>query len=190
MNMKKLTSAGIASCSFSSPNKDRVSNQVFADTNTVFSSQKAKASVDLTSKQVVKLAADFAKAASYVQSGGAYKEGEYKTFTYKGMQYRYLSKDIDTSKELLRYIKKTLTHHAAEKFIKDHGIITHKGKLAQLEADGGSLLQWDKAEAQFVTQDKSVKVFRLVVPVGENWNKRSLYHKVPLLSYNWLEVGQ
>ena len=55
----------------------------------------------------------------------------------------------------------------AEQFIKSRGIIEYKGKLAQVEADGGSLLQWEKATAQFVKTEKNTISYRLTVPV---WN--------------------
>ncbi|WP_059171854.1 DL-endopeptidase inhibitor IseA family protein [Bacillus sp. FJAT-27445] len=162
-------------------------NAAFADeTNNIISAQIIKAPIELSAKQAVKMAADFATASSYVQMGGSYKEGEYKTFAYKGTTYRYLSSSIDTKKELLSYLKKTLTHHAAEKYLKDKGIIVHKGKLAQQEADGGSTLQWDKATAEFVRTDKNVKVYRLVVPVGETGEKAAYivrYHFYPTIGY-------
>ena len=107
--------------------------------------------------------------------GGFYDEGEYKTFTYKGQTYRYLSEDIDTKKELFRYLTKSVTADYAEQFIKDMGIIQYRGKLAQPEADGGSLLQWDKAEAIHLKTDGKMQVFKLVVPIGETTEK-SIYH--------------
>jgi iseA protein len=125
----------------------------------------------LTDKKTVELAASFAKAASYVQAGGSYQNGEYKTFTYNGKTYRYLSSQIDTKKELLNYLKNSLTHSAAENFIRSKGIIEHNGKMAQLEADGGSILQWQKATTQFIKDEKNTKVYVLSVPVGDTNGK-------------------
>ncbi|MFD2442843.1 DL-endopeptidase inhibitor IseA family protein [Bacillus sp. CGMCC 1.16607] len=122
---------------------------------------------DLTEKQVLQLAINFSKASSYVGRGGDYKDGEYKTFSYKGKTYRYLASSIDTKKELLAYLNATLTSTAAAKFIESRGIIEYKGKMAQVESDGGSLLQWEQATAQFVKKDKNSRVYRLIVPVEE-----------------------
>jgi iseA protein len=133
--------------------------------------QKTSQNTELTSKQVVQLATLYSIAASTVQRGGDYKEGEYKTFTYKGKTYRYLAGHIDTKKELLNFLGKSLTPSASEQFIKARDLIEYKGKLAQLEADGGSLLQWGKATAQFVKTDKNTKVYRLTVPVGDSGEK-------------------
>ncbi|WP_316570558.1 DL-endopeptidase inhibitor IseA family protein [Neobacillus sp. YIM B06451] len=186
MRNKNILIAGITLALLGAPLLQTTDAAFAAGTNKNTTAQKAIASTELSAKQAVKMAADLAKASAYVQMGGSYKEGEYKTFAYKGTTYRYLSSSIDTKKELLAYLKKTLTHHAAEKFIKDRGIIVYKGKLAQPEADGGSLLQWDKAEAQFVRNDKNVKVFRLVVPVGDSAEKEAYivrYNYYPSIGY-------
>lgn len=186
MGNKKILIAGITLALLGAPLLQTTDAAFAAGTNKNAASQKAKASTELSAKQAVKMAADLSKASAYIQMGGSYKEGEYKTFAYKGTTYRYLSSSIDTEKELLKYLKKTLTHHAAEKFIKDRGIIVYKGKLAQPEADGGSLLQWEKAEAQFIRNDKSVKVFRLVVPVGDTTEKAAYivrYQYYPTIGY-------
>jgi iseA protein len=133
--------------------------------------QKVSQNTELTSKQVIQLAVNFSTAASTVQRGGDYKQGEFKTFTYKGKTYRFLAGHIDTRKELFNLLGKSLTPSAVEQFIRTRGIIEYKGKLAQLEADGGSLLQWSKATAQFVKTDKNTKMYRLTVPVGDSGEK-------------------
>ncbi|WP_053368372.1 DL-endopeptidase inhibitor IseA family protein [Bacillus sp. FJAT-27245] len=186
MRNNKILITGLTLALLGAPLFQNTNEAFAAGTNKSAAAQKAKASTELSAKQAVKLAADLASASAYVQMGGSYKEGEYKTFAYKGTTYRYLSSSIDTKKELLAYLKKTLTHHAAEKFIAERGIIIYKGKLAQPEADGGSLLKWDKAEAQFVRNDKNVKVFRLVVPVGDTGEKAAYivrYHHYPAIGY-------
>ncbi|HYK74214.1 MAG TPA: DL-endopeptidase inhibitor IseA family protein [Pseudoneobacillus sp.] len=139
----------------------------------------------LTDKIAVEVAANFAKASSYVQSGGAYRDGEYKTFVYKGKTYRYLSSPIDTRNELFSYLKNSLTQSAAESFKKSQGIIEYKGRLAQIEADGGSLLKWEKATAQVVKAENNIQVYRLTVPVGETAEKQTF-----IIEYQYVkEVG-
>lgn len=120
----------------------------------------------LTEKMVLELSANFAKAEGYIQSGGLYRAGEYKTFNLNGKIYRFLSSDIDTKNELLNYLTQSMTLHTAEQMIKDKGIIEYQGKLAQVEADGGSLLQWQKAKVEFIRTDKNTSFYRLIVPVG------------------------
>ncbi|MBM4765008.1 hypothetical protein GNT69_22470 [Bacillus sp. B15-48] len=37
-----------------------------------------------------------------------YKEGEYKTFEYKGQIYRYLASDIDTKKKYMTFLNQAI----------------------------------------------------------------------------------
>ena len=121
---------------------------------------------ELTAEKAVKLAADWAAMKSLVQAGGHYKEGEYKTFTYKGTSYRFMAGDLDSTKELMTELEKSLTKKAARQFVNDSGFIRYKGKVAQVEADGGSLLEWNKATAKELNSFKHKKVFELHVPMA------------------------
>lgn len=126
----------------------------------------SKINEELTVEKAVKLAADWAATKSLVQAGGHYKEGEYKTFTYKGMSYRFMAGDLDSTKELMMELEKSLTKKAARQYVKDSGFIRYKGKVAQVEADGGSLLEWNKATAKELKSSKHTKVFELYVPIA------------------------
>lgn len=127
---------------------------------------------DYTTARVIELVTMFSKAESYVQAGGQYRDGEYKTFSYNGKTYRYLSSDIDTKPELMKYLTKSMTITTSEQLIKNNGIIEHRGKLAQIEADGGSMLQWEKSEIEFIkTNDKTI-FYRVIVPVRNNGEKQ------------------
>ena len=121
---------------------------------------------ELTVEKSVKLAADWAATKSLVEAGGHYKEGEYKTFTYKGTPYRFMAGDLDSQQELMTELEKSLTKKAARQFVNVSGFIRYKGKLAQVEADGGSLLEWNKATAKELYSSKQKKVFELHVPIA------------------------
>ncbi|MHC0036385.1 DL-endopeptidase inhibitor IseA family protein [Pseudoneobacillus sp. C159] len=168
MKTNKLVLSGLALSILFSPiySNPTVSKAAEANQYTI-SASKQKNEVVLTKAQIVKLAADYASAHSYVQRGGDYKDGEYKTFTQNGKVYRYLASDIDTKGELLALLKKSLTPKEAENFFAAQAFIQKNGKLAQLEADGGSLLKWAKATVTFVKADKKTNVYQLSVPVGE-----------------------
>lgn len=135
--------------------------------------QAAKQKNELSAKQAVSLAIEFNKIASYVQKGGEYKKGEYQTFSYNKKTYRYLSSSIDTKKKLKSYLEKVLVPSEAEQFIKSRGIIEYKGKLAQVEVDSGSLLQWEKATAELVKIEKNTRLYLLTVPVWNTSEKQS-----------------
>lgn len=89
---KKIIITGLAVALFHSPFSTNMevtfAKEVSKTTET--SSQKN----ELTSQQAIQLAASFSVAASYVQRGGDYKLGEYKTFSYKGKTYRYLASTL------------------------------------------------------------------------------------------------
>lgn len=140
----------------------------FSQNTTVLATElTAKQTAELTTKQAIDLAIEFNKISNYVQRGGDYKKDEYKTFSYNKKTYRYLSSSIDTKKELKAYLEKVLVPLEAEQFMKSRGIIEYNGKMAQVEADGGSLLQWDKVTAKYVKTEKGTFFYRLTVPV---WN--------------------
>lgn len=121
---------------------------------------------DMPAEKAVELAARWDMTESMVLAGGIYKEGEYKRFTYKGMTYRYMAKDLDTKKKLRAELEKSVTRKVAKQFMKDHKFIKHNGNLAQIEADGGSLLVWKEARAKELKSRKKSSVFELSVPVG------------------------
>jgi iseA protein len=166
---KKILMTGLAVALFTSPFSTNMEITYAKEVSK--STQTSTQKYELTSQQAIQLAASFSVAASYVQRGGDYKPAEYKTFQYKGKTYRYLAGTIDKRSELLNYLGKSLTPIAAQKYMKSIGIIEYKGKLAQIEADGGSLLQWEKATAQYINTEKNTKVYRLTVPLGDTGEK-------------------
>jgi hypothetical protein len=170
MNTKKLLITGLSIAMLSTP--------FFLNTESVMAKEQdnkithiANFPNKITKKQIVKLAAQWAKTESYIQSGGNYKEGEYRTFTHKGTTYRYLSNDIDTKKELFNLVNKMLTPAETLKWFKKSNIIVYKGKTAQPEADGGSLLEWEKAKVEYVNTAKKTMFYRLIIPIGDTGTK-------------------
>lgn len=122
---------------------------------------------EISTKELLKLTQKWVQKKATVMSGGSYKEGEYKSFVLNEMTYRYLAKNIDTKKELMDYLIEAATRTYAKEFYDSLGLIKHKGRLAQLEADGGSILQWDKAVPTFERIDGKDYIYSLKVPVGE-----------------------
>ena len=163
MKGKRILIAGLAAVMIGTPLYQAEALYAKGEAKTVQVGVKTK----LTEKRVVKTVNEWMSKQSYVQSGGSYGEGEYISFPLKGTTYRYLSKDIDTKKELLSYLKQSVTAEYAKAFIKDKGIIEHKGKLAQVEADGGSILQWEKAVAQFEGKEGKARTYKVIVPLGD-----------------------
>ena len=125
----------------------------------------------LTDKVAVDLAAKYQEAYLFISSGGGYNNREYSTFLYNDLAYRYLSSKIDTKGKLMAYLTQTMTSQIAEQLVKDLGIIDYKGKLAQQEADIGSLEDWSKATAEIVIKEINKVQYRLTVPFGESKEK-------------------
>lgn len=121
----------------------------------------------LEKEKAIKIAANWESTVNLVQAGGGNKEGEYKSFPYKGMTYRYMASNLDTKKELMTELEKSVTKKVANRFIKDMKIIRHNSKWAQPEADGGSLLQWEKSTAKVLKSREDMEVFELTVPVRD-----------------------
>ena len=90
-----------------------------------------------------------------------------ETFEYKGTEYRYLCSELDTRKKLTSYLNEVFTLNAINKGITKYGFIEYKGKMAQPNADGGSLLEWEKAQGKLIYQREDVRLYEYLVPHGE-----------------------
>ncbi|WOV88269.1 DL-endopeptidase inhibitor IseA family protein [Sporosarcina oncorhynchi] len=123
--------------------------------------------VALSPKSAVELAAGWAGADSVILSGGLYKEGEYVSFTYKGMEYRYMAGHLDSKKKLKAELHKFITKKKAKRYMKEYGILKHKGKLAQPEVEKTSQSQWEMATAKEVKSKKNYMLFEITVPIGD-----------------------
>jgi len=123
-------------------------------------------------KTVVKLAAAGIRAYWHVMSGGegaggSSAGGAIPTFQKDGREYRYLGTDIGTREKLMAFLQHSYTAEASEAFIAAAGIVEHEGRLAQPNADGGSLLQWENAQASLINETADGKQYELKVPYGE-----------------------
>ncbi|MBY0121375.1 IseA DL-endopeptidase inhibitor family protein [Bacillus sp. S/N-304-OC-R1] len=190
MKVKKWLYTGIAATLLSIPvftltdhaeAKDQSNNSIVV---------KPSQENSITEKQVVALVSKWKKNETYIQMGGKYKEGEYKSFQYENMPYRYLSSDIGTKKKLMKYLTGTLTRSQANQFIEERGIIEYKGKMAQPEADGGSLLQWDKAKAVYLKTENKSRMYKLVVPVGESKETQTFHTEVLYLQGKGWKISE
>jgi len=102
----------------------------------------------------------------YVLSGGKH-QGELITFEHNGLEYRYLGDDLNTKEKLIGYLSKYYTPEARDNFIYMYSFIEHEGMMAQPNADGGSLLEWENAQASLISETETTKSYELKVPYGE-----------------------
>ncbi|WP_052714150.1 DL-endopeptidase inhibitor IseA family protein [Paenibacillus dauci] len=120
----------------------------------------------LNHETVIPLIVEAQKRYTYTTSGGASSTAA-GTFTLSGQTYRYLSQDIGTRSKLLAYLMETYTKQASETFIQKN-FVQNNGKMAQLQADGGSLLEFDRATAKMISMTDTSRVYRLTVPYVDN----------------------
>jgi len=96
----------------------------------------------------------------YAISGGS-SVGE--AFQLNGKSYRYLSEDIGTKSKLINYLTQAYTKQASEQFVGKF-FVEVNGRLAQLNADSGNLLEFNRATAKMVTMTPVKRSYLLTVP--------------------------
>ncbi|MEH6987521.1 DL-endopeptidase inhibitor IseA family protein [Cytobacillus firmus] len=104
----------------------------------------------------------------YAGMGGKMESGEIHSFPVNGMDYRYLGKDLGTKEKFIDYLADSFTEEAIQSFMAASKIIDHNGKLAQPNADGGSLLNYEKAEIVKVKDLGTEMQFDIKVPLGNS----------------------
>lgn len=121
---------------------------------------------------IVKLTANGIKAYWHIMTGGNPPEdgSPVQTFLVNGKDYRYLGTDLDTMEKLTGSLAPFFSKESIDAFIKKAGIIEQEGRMAQPNADGGSILQWDKATAELAKEADGMKQYEMKVPVGDGTN--------------------
>ncbi|WP_176713673.1 DL-endopeptidase inhibitor IseA family protein [Pseudobacillus wudalianchiensis] len=108
----------------------------------------------------------------YVMAGGEPEASEEPiySFTYHNTDYRYLGKDLDTQKKLFSYLETDFTSEAVSQMIERARIVEYHGRLAQPNADSGSLANYSKARIQLTKESETEKEYDAYVPIGEGPN--------------------
>lgn len=143
---------------------------------------------DLTSTKAMKLALSAREHFWSVMSGHNVKVKNStcsaKSFQYKGQYYRYFCSEFSTKTKLVKYMNEAYTLNSIDKAFKKYHFIEYKGKMAQPDADGGSLADWKNAKAKLIYQRKDVRQYQFTVPVPvdnkivENFKQNVTFVKV------------
>lgn len=120
----------------------------------------------LNSTNAIPLMVEAQKRYAYVLAGGEVGANA-GTFQLNGQTYRYLSQDIGTSVKLSSYLQQTFTRQASDALIGKY-FIQYNGRMAQLESDGGSMLDWTRSTAKMLSMTDTARVYRLTVPYANN----------------------
>ncbi|MBY0147262.1 IseA DL-endopeptidase inhibitor family protein [Neobacillus niacini] len=103
----------------------------------------------------------------YVMSGGEYPEGKIETVMVNDHEYRYLGEDLDIHAKLVNYLSSSFTPSSIDSFLKRKTIFEFFGKLIQPNADGGSLLNYERTEVVQKKDKGNEMEVDLKVPVGD-----------------------
>lgn len=120
---------------------------------------------NLTASSIIPLVVHAKALYTYSNQGGNVYMPE--LFQYNGTEYRFLSADLGTKQKLLNYIKRAYTHKAAAFYVQSQ-FLDFKGRMAQVNAEIGNLLQYEKAKARMISKDTTSAVFELSVPYPDN----------------------
>ncbi|NOU98739.1 DL-endopeptidase inhibitor IseA family protein [Paenibacillus planticolens] len=130
---------------------------------------------DMNPKRAVQLAGLAQKLYWVVGRGGTqHPEGPVKTFTVKGKQheFRWMGDDLNSKEKLIAFLEKIYTSEQVAAFwnqlVQAGDYIEVDNKLAQVNADGGSLMSWGDSTAVLLKDSIDEKTYHYTVPVGNN----------------------
>jgi hypothetical protein len=123
---------------------------------------------------VVQLAGAAQRHYWHISNGGS-GVGAVESFKVEGNDYRWMGSDLDTKEKFITYLEEIITPDQSEAYWKkliDNGLIREiNGKLAQPNADGGSLRNWNESKATLNKDESSKKTYSLAVPIGDTGEK-------------------
>jgi len=122
----------------------------------------------LTNETSILLVKDALNAYWHLMGGGEQKDGaEIQTFVKGGKEYRYLGENIDTWAELRGFLGVFYTEQVVQQMIQDAGIIEANGRLAQVNADGGSLLNYGYLQSEEIKSTETEAWFEFKFEIGD-----------------------
>jgi hypothetical protein len=93
------------------------------------------------------------------------------TFMVNGKEYRWLASSLDTKAKYIAYLEEVFTPQQVAAFFDKQttngGLVEKDGKLAQQNADGGSLLSWENSSVKLIQNGAQQKTFKFSVPLGD-----------------------
>lgn len=119
-------------------------------------------------ENVLEFVKEAASRYAYVTSGGKMPDGLVETFLHKETEYRYMGSDLDSEKKLIAYLTDFYTLGSIRSYMDRMNLIERNGKLAQPNADGGSLLNYNRANVVRKKESLMEKEYDLKVPLGNS----------------------
>lgn len=100
----------------------------------------------------------------HVVSGGSGTRDE-ATFIHDGTEYRYMAESFNTFEKVTDYLRAVYTLEHVEELISELRLIENNQKLAQPNADGGSLVNWEQASISATNDSTTARIYEMNVPL-------------------------
>ncbi|MGL4523588.1 MAG: DL-endopeptidase inhibitor IseA family protein [Bacilli bacterium] len=123
-------------------------------------SASSEITVDYAKKHVVAASLNYWE----IYSGPTKKPNQFKK---DGNYYNYLPDHINTLTKFQKKLEQYYSKDTAKQFISSMDLKSKQKRLYRIAADGGSLLDWEKAVVKKVRETKDSAQFSFSVPVGE-----------------------
>ncbi|WP_187274000.1 DL-endopeptidase inhibitor IseA family protein [Paenibacillus sp. N3.4] len=107
----------------------------------------------------------------HIANGGS-GVGRVENVNVEGQRYRWMGSDLETKEKYTAYLKEVTTPEQSaaywQKEVANGSIREINGKLAQPDADGGSLRDWNASKATLIKDGTTQKTYTLIVPLGDS----------------------
>ncbi|WP_091176582.1 DL-endopeptidase inhibitor IseA family protein [Paenibacillus sp. 1_12] len=114
----------------------------------------------------------------WVISNGGIGDHQDGSFAFKGSDYRWMASDLNTKTKFIEYIELLYTPEQAgaywNKQIENGGLVEIEGKLAQPNADGGSMMGWGNATAKLIKEGQGIQTFSFSVPLNDKFEVKEM----------------
>jgi len=137
---------------------------------------RIKSSAPIKEADVIRLAEEarnhyWSLSIGYVLNNGTTETEPLQSFTVKELDYRWMGDSLATKEKYIAYLEEVYTPEQASAFwskqTESGSIIEIDGKLAQPNADGGSLLNWGEAKVKEQPGESKQKTYLFTVPLGD-----------------------
>jgi hypothetical protein len=141
--------------------------------------QLQRKNTDISASEAVALAADAKNHYWHISIGGSGDQKETPVVVPgKEYPYRWMGSDLDTKVKFIEYLELLYTPEQAEAYwnkqINEGLLVEIDGKLAQPNADGGSMMGWNEATAKLIQSDSGTKTFQISVPLFDKFEEKTI----------------
>lgn len=123
---------------------------------------------DIENQLVIEQMRQAAEQYAYVTRGGELADEPVELFMKNDIQYRYMGDDLATKQQLADFLSSVYSAEAIRSYMEHAKLIEENGRLAQPNADGGSLLNYSAAKIIRRKDSGSEKEFDIKVPLGSS----------------------